>query len=159
MSNIKTRYFLVINNSQKYYSTKKKYLFLNYPIIEKLRNNKFNKYYSNKRWENNLILNKDYKYLNSLYENYLEVLSNYLNKKNKKNFSIKYWRIVLGPWLFTFICVIFERWNSLNNILIKYKNLETAIPKYKINDVIPYIVAQIAGGLAGFELVKIFIKK
>jgi putative transferase (TIGR04331 family) len=138
MSNIKTRYFLVINNSQKYYSTKKKYLFLNYPIIEKLRNNKFNKYYSNKRWENNLILNKDYKYLNSLYENYLEVLSNYLNKKNKKNFSIKYWRIVLGPWLFTFICVIFERWNSLNNILIKYKNLETVIPKYKINDVIPY---------------------
>jgi len=27
------------------------------------------------------------------------------------------------------------------------------------NDVIPYIVAQIAGGLAGFELVKIFMKK
>ena len=44
MSNIKTRYFLVINNSQKYYSTKKKYLFLNYPIIEKLRNNNSNKY-------------------------------------------------------------------------------------------------------------------
>jgi aquaporin Z len=27
------------------------------------------------------------------------------------------------------------------------------------NDVVPYIVAQIAGGLAGFELVKIFMKK
>jgi aquaporin Z len=27
------------------------------------------------------------------------------------------------------------------------------------NDVIPYIVAQIAGGLAGFELVKVFMKK
>jgi aquaporin Z len=31
--------------------------------------------------------------------------------------------------------------------------------KITTNDVIPYIVAQIAGGLAGFELVKIFIKK
>uniref|UniRef100_A0A6C0KY18 Major intrinsic protein n=1 Tax=viral metagenome TaxID=1070528 RepID=A0A6C0KY18_9ZZZZ len=31
--------------------------------------------------------------------------------------------------------------------------------KLATNDVIPYIVAQIAGGLAGFELVKFFIKK
>jgi putative transferase (TIGR04331 family) len=138
MNNIKMRYFLVINNSQKYYSPKKKYLFLNYPIIKNLHNNNYIKYYFNKRWENNLILNKDYQYLNSLYENYLEILSDYLNKKNKKNYSVKYWRIVLGPWLFTFICIIFERWNSLNNILIKYKNLETAIPNYKINEVIPY---------------------
>lgn len=27
------------------------------------------------------------------------------------------------------------------------------------NDIIPYIVAQIAGGLAGFELVRMFMKK
>jgi aquaporin Z len=31
--------------------------------------------------------------------------------------------------------------------------------KLASNDVIPYIVAQIAGGLVGFELVKAFIKK
>ena len=34
-----------------------------------------------------------------------------------------------------------------------------AAGKIATNDVIPYIVAQIAGGLAGFELVKMFMKK
>ena len=34
-----------------------------------------------------------------------------------------------------------------------------AAGKIASNDVIPYIVAQIAGGLAGYELVKIFMKK
>jgi aquaporin Z len=34
-----------------------------------------------------------------------------------------------------------------------------AAGKLAQNDVIPYIVAQIAGGLAGFELVRMFMKK
>ena len=97
------KYTLVINSLLKFYN-KKKYLLFNYPHFF-LSNNNINKikYRENFRWENLNYLKKDYKYLNILYEENLLNISTYLNKKHNKKFSNRYWRIILGPWLFTFI--------------------------------------------------------
>ena len=132
------KYTLVINSLLKFYN-KKKYLLFNYPHFF-LSNNNINKikYRENFRWENLNYLKKDYKYLNILYEENLLNISTYLNKKHNKKFSNRYWRIILGPWLFTFISIIFERWSSLNYILKYNKDLDVSVYNYKKNEVIPY---------------------
>ncbi len=132
------KYTLVINSLLKFYN-KKKYLLFNYPHFF-LSNNNINKikYRENFRWENLNYLKKDYKYLNILYEENLLNISTYLNKKHNKKFSNRYWRIILGPWLFTFISIIFERWSSLNYILKYNKDLDVSVYNYKKDEVIPY---------------------
>ena len=132
------KYTLFINSLLKFYN-KKKYLLFNYPHFF-LSNNNINKikYRENFRWENLNYLKKDYKYLNILYEENLLNISTYLNKKHNKKFSNRYWRIILGPWLFTFISIIFERWSSLNYILKYNKDLDVSVYNYKKDEVIPY---------------------
>jgi putative transferase (TIGR04331 family) len=132
------KYTLFINSLLKL-NYKKKYLFINYPRFFFSSNNinKY-KYIDNFNWENLNNLKNDYKYLNTLYEENLLNISSYLNKKHNKNFSNRYWRIIVGPWLFTFISIIFERWISLNYIFKYNKNLDVLFCNYKKDDVIPY---------------------
>lgn len=56
----------------------------------------------------------DYLYLNSVYENYLEILSKWLNQLHDISYDSRFWRMILGPWLGYFIQIIFDRWESIN---------------------------------------------
>lgn len=58
-------------------------------------------------------LESDYSYLKELYEDLLRELSVNLNKLHKTNHSSRYWRILIGPWLFYFLHAIFDRWASV----------------------------------------------
>ena len=58
-------------------------------------------------WENKIKLEKDYKYLQELYEKLLEEFTLILNNYNSVLESKNFWRIVLGPWLGKFIHNIF----------------------------------------------------
>jgi putative transferase (TIGR04331 family) len=40
-------------------------------------------------------------------------LANSLNYYNKVNYPIRYWRIILGPWLLTYLSALWSRWESL----------------------------------------------
>jgi putative transferase (TIGR04331 family) len=68
-------------------------------------------------------LNKKFSYLLKIYENLLEELSIKLNKIHNTNYPVQSWRIIIGPWLFIFITIIFHNWKLLkyinNNYLIK----------------------------------------
>ena len=56
---------------------------------------------------------KDYEYLELFYERVLESLSESLNQYHQTQHSLRYWRILLGPWLLTYVAIIWERWESL----------------------------------------------
>ena len=82
----------------------------------------YNRHYINKFiWDDEKIFSKDYKYLVRIYEKFLILFSKKLNLVHKKNYSIRFWRILIGPWLSTFIHIYFERWSNVKETLKKYK--------------------------------------
>ena len=83
---------------------------------------KYNKFFVNdSRWKNNKNFSKDFAYLNKIFERLIILISNQLNSYHKKNFSLRFWKILIGPWLSTFIHIYFERWNNVQSSLEKFK--------------------------------------
>ena len=54
-------------------------------------------------WDDRDKRHSDWLYLQSLHEKYLSELAGRLNKIHGANYSDRYWRILIGPWLFFFI--------------------------------------------------------
>ena len=71
-------------------------------------------------WDDRKKFNKDLIYINSVYEIYLEILKNFLNKFHNVEYSKLYWRIVVGPWLIEFISILFDRYETIKNINKNY---------------------------------------
>ena len=76
------------------------------------------------RWKNKKKLFEDYEYIDSLYEKLLVDLANKLNSLHSINYSLLFWRILIGPWLSTFLHIYYERW----------KNIETTCKNNKIDN-------------------------
>lgn len=72
-------------------------------------------------WDNREQLHSDYKYLSNVYEDILSELSKDLNKLHGKQYSQRYWRIFIGPWLGCFVQVVFDRWVMLDYVFNNYK--------------------------------------
>ena len=61
-------------------------------------------------WDDRHKLYNDYQYLNNIYENTLKSLQKKLNEIHKVDHSLRYWRILIGPWLGYFLQMVFDRW-------------------------------------------------
>jgi putative transferase (TIGR04331 family) len=88
-------------------------------------------------WDDRNKLYNDYKYLNNLYESLLVSLSLTLNKIHGVNFSNKYWRILIGPWLGIFIQVIYDRWEMIQKALDLEEELFSIITEKDISKHVP----------------------
>lgn len=64
-------------------------------------------------WDDREKLYKDYLYLEKLYEELLSELAARLNGLHAVNYSVRYWRILAGPWLGYFVQMLFDRWAML----------------------------------------------
>lgn len=67
----------------------------------------------------------DYRYLNALYEKLLRHLAQRLNEQHAVEHGLRYWRIVIGPWLGYFIHVLSDRWTSINQVVATGEVQET----------------------------------
>lgn len=67
-------------------------------------------------WNNREILYKDYQYLQSLYKKVISACANSLNQFHEVNYSERYWKIFIGPWLFHFTEILFDRWQMIGSI-------------------------------------------
>jgi putative transferase (TIGR04331 family) len=85
--------------------------------IDELEKKKFIKYH----WLNLKKKKNDYNFLEKLRNELLSILSQKLNNFHKKKKSKRYWNILLEPWLSTYISIMFDRWESLNNATKKKK--------------------------------------
>ena len=81
-------------------------------------------------WDDNNKYLKDYLYLNDLYERYLKTLSGLFDEIHGEKNGIKYWRIIIGPWLRHFCDVVFDRYQQVSLALEKY-NLRTNLFEYE----------------------------
>jgi len=68
-------------------------------------------------WDDRNKLLEDYKYLSYLYEELLTELAASLNRIHSVDYSLKYWRILVGPWLGHFVQVLFDRWSVLERAI------------------------------------------
>lgn len=70
-------------------------------------------------WDDRQKLKNDYQELRKIYEEALQNLAIKLNKLHDVEFSIRYWRILVGPWLAYFIQITFDRWFMIDDTIAK----------------------------------------
>lgn len=71
-------------------------------------------------WDDRQMFEKDYIYIRELSEKVLLVLQERLNDVHKTNHTLRYWRIIAGPWLNLFIAMAYERWTQLKSVEAEY---------------------------------------
>jgi putative transferase (TIGR04331 family) len=71
-------------------------------------------------WDDRDKLHRDYLYLQALYEELLQELSVRLNSLHGVEHSLRYWRILVGPWLGYFVQMLFDRWAMLEQAVKDY---------------------------------------
>jgi putative transferase (TIGR04331 family) len=131
--------FLILSNIEN----KKNFKNISIPFISCIKDKKNLTHYDSKvdyinQYEsNNKLILKDAKYLHSIYEKKLLRLSKVLNDINQVEYSERFWRILIGPWLGMFLYTYFLKWKTISKI--KSKNSKYKIKIYKIanNELIP----------------------
>lgn len=88
-------------------------------------------------WADRSKLARDHKYLAELHERVLSWLSDELNRIHDVNHSNRYWRIILGPWLLTFIPAVWSNWEQIRRALDEYPNISVVCPEGKVPWFVP----------------------
>ena len=81
-------------------------------------------------WDDRKKLYADYLYLQGLKEELLQELTQKLNEIHKTDHSLRYWRILIGPWLMYFSEILYDRWE-----MIRKAQAEFSISGVKLLDI------------------------
>lgn len=71
-------------------------------------------------WNDRKKLYRDYIFLQDLYEDLLLELSEWLNSYHGVKHTLRYWRILIGPWLGYFVQMLFDRWEMIQRAVADY---------------------------------------
>ncbi len=88
-------------------------------------------------WDDRNKLYQDYLYLDKLYEQTLIQMRDLLNKIHGVDHSLRYWRIVIGPWLYHFIQILYDRYLSIQTAIQSGKVTNTVIGRYNMESWLP----------------------
>ena len=80
-------------------------------------------------WDDRDKLGRDYDYLQSLHHALLRCLVASLNELHQVDYSVRYWQILLDPWLMAYVAIVFDRWECLRIAFEQYGEFETIVPK------------------------------
>ena len=88
-------------------------------------------------WDDRSKFHADYEYLKLLHERLLQDLTAQLNEIHGVDHSLRYWRILIGPWLGYFVQVLFDRWTSIQQAVSRYDLSGTAILASQNGSLVP----------------------
>ncbi len=88
-------------------------------------------------WDDRQKYYTDYLCLQTIYEDALRATGTALNDIHGTKHSLRYWRLLIGPWLYLFIHVLFDRWTMVNQATLNYEINETILLSFSPDDVIP----------------------
>ncbi|MCU0641456.1 MAG: LIC12162 family protein [Candidatus Margulisbacteria bacterium] len=71
-------------------------------------------------WDDRHKLQRDHQYLQGLYEELLQELAAKLNELHGSDHSLRYWRILIGPWLLAFVEILFDRWEMVRRAVKEF---------------------------------------
>lgn len=97
-------------------STKKNIQYV-YPWIDKREKTKIIERGTFYHWDDKKKRDKDFKKIKKYHAKIILKIITILNKHHKVNFPIRFWRIILGPWLWWFIDTVYERYQALDSHL------------------------------------------
>ena len=128
-------YFLVTTALEESWKEKEQTLFLGEWCLifnkDKYPNHIVNSYH----WDDRKKYNQDYHVIDKLYEKKLIQFTKLLNEFHKKDRSIEYWRIIIGPWLRSLVEVVYDRYEVFKSL--NYEVSNTIILDYNIEQFIP----------------------
>lgn len=78
-------------------------------------------------WDDRAKLYADYKYLLGFYERLLGDLAAQLNHIHSVDHGLRYWRMLVGPWLGYFSQILFDRWASIQQAVGTYELSGTCV--------------------------------
>ena len=102
-------------------------------------------------WDDRGKYNKDYVYLSKLYEKLLAQYAKALNDLHNIERDLRYWRIVIGPWLRFFVDSVFDRYEQVRSVKIIEEVPVATIYSYDVEDWIPYDFAEFYDRLTSDE--------
>ena len=81
-------------------------------------------------WDNRIKFKNDFPFLKDIYERKLIDCAHSLNRIHNLDRDIKYWRVIVGPWLRFFIDALFDRYECIRNANNCYKNSNYLLHDY-----------------------------
>ena len=66
-------------------------------------------------------------YIESLYEKVLNILASELNHTHNKNYDLKAWRIILGPWLMPYLSATYDRYLHIEKAKKNFPKFKTIL--------------------------------
>lgn len=96
-------------------------------------------------WDDRARLQKDYAYLQKLHERLLPSLSAQLNHLHGVDHGLRYWRILIGPWLGYFTQMLFDRWTSTTQALQSHDISETVVIQERDGAMVPNDMPEFVG--------------
>lgn len=99
-------------------------------------------------WNDRTKLKTDHDYLKALHHALLIELTPVLNRYHSVDRPLRYWQMILDPWLVSFVAVIWDRWETLRSGLegqngittIEISSLSSFKTSYDYNDYIKNIL-------------------
>ena len=88
-------------------------------------------------WDSRDKYYHDYIYLEQIYEKTLASLSHELNIIHSLDHDVRYWRIIIGPWLRFFIDAIFDRYETIRAAKVFVHEIRSTIFSYNLDDWCP----------------------
>ena len=128
---------LILDADHDSLTTNFKKIYLGYWCLENYNNSfreldNFNVINSKSRDEKEIEI--DIKEIKKIYNSLITELSYFLNKFHNKQLSVKYWEIIIGPWLKIFLTIVRERFSSLNIAIKNYDINEVALTDFNDED-------------------------
>lgn len=68
-----------------------------------------------------------YLYLQDVYERLLQKMVELLDEAHGEQHNIRYWRIIIGPWLFHYIDVLYDCYLCIQQAKLKYQSFDTIV--------------------------------
>ena len=68
-------------------------------------------------WDDRAKFDADYQYLQGLFEQVLQAIRLQLNQIHGVDHGLRFWRILIGPWLGYFVQLLFDRWTSIQQVV------------------------------------------
>jgi len=78
-------------------------------------------------WKDKRKFHDAYLYLQEIYELLLKQMAELLDEVHEEHHNIRYWRIIIGPWLFHYLDVLYDRYLCIEQAMEKYKYYDTII--------------------------------
>jgi len=78
-------------------------------------------------WKDKKRFLEAYIYLQDVYERLLQQMAKLFDEVHEEKHDIRYWRIIIGVWLFNYIDVLYDRYLSIQTAKSKYPFFDTLI--------------------------------